>query len=178
MKLRTVRILNLIFCSVLILGAFLSAFLSEDYHPSAFLVLSLLALGMILFNLIFCRCPHCNTYLWRVTWAMDFCPYCGKTLKEEENAWYTDYERINYMQGTPAFFKNGGEDMILVTYKDGMRIHVGYDKTDSMFVISVLADDSRQAKEQPLAVHRVFGKTQLLTALQNTVHTWRDERIG
>lgn len=91
--------------------------------------------------------------------------------------WYDDFARLNYMQGELEAFENGGEDMLLVTYEDGMRIHVGYDSEEHEFVITVLENGTEEAKETPLAVERVFGQNKLLEVLQRTVHTYRDDKI-
>ncbi len=85
MKLRTVHIVNLVLCSVLIIGTFLVARLPDDYLLFGFIAVSLWALGIVIFNLIFWRCPHCHTYLWKVTWMMAYCPYCGASLKDENH---------------------------------------------------------------------------------------------
>ena len=179
MKFRAFRRFLSVAAIVLCIFAVVAAFIPIETLPIIHILLFLSVIAVAVLEIIFWRCPHCRTYLWKLPlWHAQYCPYCGQYLEDDENEWYTDYERINYLQGTPTFFENGSADMFVVTYADGMRIHVGYDQEDSMFVITVLADDSDQAKGQPLATHRVFGKSQCLTAIQNVVHTWRDDKIG
>ena len=36
--------------------------------------------GMMIFRVIFYRCPHCNAYLDRSTG--DYCPYCGENVNK------------------------------------------------------------------------------------------------
>ena len=38
-----------------------------------------LALALVIFNVIFNRCPKCGTYLWRTG---DFCTSCGEHLQK------------------------------------------------------------------------------------------------
>ncbi len=177
MKLHTAKRVIGIFGTVLLIAAIYGPFVPDGARAvyTVLLFLGIVALGVI--DALFWRCPHCHSYLYQINlWWAQYCPRCGGDLYDEENEWYSDYARLNYKHGELQVFENGGSDMLLVTYKDGMQIHVGYDSDEHQFVITVLADDSEEAKASPLAVHRVFGQNQLLTALQNTVHTWRDDK--
>ncbi len=159
------------------IGGIVALNVTGPFQVFCWIVLGIALVGCKIAEIIWWRCPHCHTYLWRVHfWWARCCPYCGERLLDEKNEWYTEYERLNYMQGDLQVFENGGKDMLLVTYKDGMQIHVGYDVQACEFVITVYGDSTEEAKANPLATHRVFGKAQLMTALQNIVHTWRDDK--
>ena len=43
---------------------------------------------LIIFLILFCfllffwwRCPHCDTFLWKLPWFAKYCPHCGNELE-------------------------------------------------------------------------------------------------
>lgn len=44
-------------------------------------VLVLLLLAYFVLTLFWCRCPHCNSYLFKLTPFATHCPFCGNELK-------------------------------------------------------------------------------------------------
>ncbi len=140
---------------------------------------AVVVLSVLVFLFVFSQCPYCHTVLFEesIYHNYRFCPHCGGDLLAEDSEWYDDYAEINYMQGDFEAFESDGKDMFLVSYKDGMRIHVGYDDFDHQYVISVFEREESYQETDPAEVYRVFSKAELITTLQNIVHTWRDPRI-
>lgn len=69
------RILNTI-AVVFVLALFVFfKFFTQTEIGVALLMLFLLAYIILCF--IWWRCPHCNSYLWRLTPFAIHCPYCG-----------------------------------------------------------------------------------------------------
>ena len=44
-------------------------------------VLVVLLLAYFVLTLFWCRCPHCNSYLFKLTPFATHCPFCGNELK-------------------------------------------------------------------------------------------------
>ncbi len=42
------------------------------------------AVAGVLFDFLWCRCPHCGQYLDRVALWADYCPRCGGRLDKKE----------------------------------------------------------------------------------------------
>ncbi len=169
---------------VLIVLMFCGIFIPEEYQMIYVITVCTLLIPLIILAVLFNRCPHCDTFIWprRTLWGTwkwgECCPHCGGYLLDECNEWYYAYDKLNYMRGNMQVFTYRGETMLTVTYTDGMIIHVGYDEQEHEFIITVLENDSDETKDTPLSVQRVFGETNLLEILQQTVHDFRDLRIG
>lgn len=48
---------------------------------TALLILVTAAIGYIILDIKWWRCPHCDTYLWRTTPFASYCPHCGNELE-------------------------------------------------------------------------------------------------
>ncbi len=176
------NILITVGCVALLILAACGAFIPEDYVAIYEITLGVILLPLGVFLFFRNRCPNCDSLLLprRIFGFVrydDCCPRCGADLRGEQEEAYGGYERLNYLQGELEVFEEYAETVLLVTYKDGMLIHVGYDEPEHEYVITVLNDGSDAAKETPLAVQRVFGRNKLLETLQETVHTWRDDKV-
>ena len=69
---------------ILILGTlvFLSLIIVGLFQMLAFLWVSvILCVALLVFNLMFWRCPHCGEHLGRD--VPTFCPHCGAKLEDE-----------------------------------------------------------------------------------------------
>ncbi len=173
-------ILSLVLIVMLFFDTF--GFIPDDYQMMYRITEGTLLVPLVILAILFNRCPHCDTFIWprRTLWGTwkwgECCPHCGGYLLDECNEWYYAYDKLNYMRGNMQVFEYRGETMLVVTYSDGMLIHVGYDEQEHEFIITVLENDSDQAKDSPLFVQRVFGETNLLKTLQQTIHEFRDNK--
>ncbi len=78
MKPKTVRQVFLIgFVAAILIGLFGAA--SES--KVSILIMVLLCFGLVIFQIMFHRCPHCGQYLGRNDGK--FCQHCGKPLDED-----------------------------------------------------------------------------------------------
>ena len=82
MKFKTKRIILLILALVVVavIGIFADRI---DKSPAVLGILAAIFVAYIVLCLIWCRCPHCNTYLRKISVFATHCPFCGKKFNEE-----------------------------------------------------------------------------------------------
>lgn len=44
-------------------------------------IVILFVLGFFLLTMVWCRCPHCKKYLWKLPIFAKYCPYCSDELE-------------------------------------------------------------------------------------------------
>ena len=80
MSFRTKKIILYTIGGVLITALFLfNGFLTESKLGIGLLVAALV--GYVILSLIWWRCPHCGSYLGKLSPFATFCPHCGQELK-------------------------------------------------------------------------------------------------
>lgn len=88
-------------------------------------------------------------------------------------SWDNEYKKLDLAQGKLQSFCNDDEDMLLITYKDGMQIDVGYIKEDKTYYITVVQDDTIESWNNPLGVYTANDKTKLPSELQKVIYKHR-----
>ena len=73
------RILNIVAIVFAITMLFFYKFLTETAIGITILI-SFLAIYFVL-TLLWWRCPHCNSYLWKLVPFATHCPYCGNEFE-------------------------------------------------------------------------------------------------
>ena len=66
------------------------------------------------------------------------------------------------------------QDMLLITYEDGMQIDVGYIEEDKTYYITVVKDDTMESWNNPLGEFATVDKSKLPTELQKAIYKFRN----
>ena len=87
---------------------------------------------------------------------------------------YIVYKKIDLAQGKLQSICDDDEDMLLITYEDGMQIDVGYIEDGKTYYITVVKDDTVESWNNPLGVFSTNDKSKLPTELQKAIHKFRN----
>ena len=98
-----------------------------------------------------------------------------KTYKLETSAsWDDKYKKLDLAQGKLQTICDDDQDMLLITYEDGMQIDVGYIEEDKAYYITVTKDDTTESWNDPLGVFSTNDKSKLPAELQKAIHKFRN----
>lgn len=87
--------------------------------------------------------------------------------------WDDVYKKLDLACGKLRSISDDCEDMLLITYEDGMQIDVGYVDEDKAYYITVVKDDSIESWNTPLEVFETCDKSQLPDILQKAIYKFR-----
>ncbi len=104
---------------------------------------------------------------------VEFMSFCTVYTTDEQN-WYDVYKRLNLAQGRLQTICDDDQDMLLITYEDGMQIDVGYIEDDKTYYITVVKDDTMESWNNPLGVFSTGDKSNLPTELQKAIRKFRN----
>ena len=74
------RILNALAFLLVIALLFFRDFLLET--PLGVFLLVVYVIAYAILTLVWWRCPHCNSYLWKLSPFAAYCPHCGEKLED------------------------------------------------------------------------------------------------
>lgn len=98
-----------------------------------------------------------------------------KIYKLETSAsWDDKYKELDLAQGELKTICDDDQDMLLITYEDGMQIDVGYIAEDKTYYITVVKDETMESWNNPLEVFSTGDKSKLPTELQKVIHKFRN----
>ena len=98
-----------------------------------------------------------------------------KTYKLQTSvSWDDKYKKLDLAQGKLQTICDDDQDMLLITYDDGMHIDVGYIEEDKTYYITVVKDDNMESWNNPLGVFSTVDKSKLPTELQKAIHKFRN----
>ena len=103
----------------------------------------------------------------------EFMSYCTVYNTDEQN-WYDVYKKLDLAQGKLQSICDDDEDMLLITYEDGMQIDVGYIEDDKTYYITVVKDDTMESWNNPLGVFSTNDKSKLPSELQKAIYKFRN----
>ena len=86
---------------------------------------------------------------------------------------FIEYEKLDLAQGKLQCICDDDEDMLLITYEDGMQIDVGYIEEDKTYYITIVKDDTIESWNNPLGVFSTGDKLKLTTELQKAINKFR-----
>ncbi len=104
---------------------------------------------------------------------IEFMSFCTVYTADEQN-WYDTYKKLDLAQGKLQTICDDDQDMLLITYEDGMQIDVGYIEEDKTYYITVVKDDTMESWNNPLGVFSTVDKSKLPTELQKAIHKFRN----
>ena len=103
----------------------------------------------------------------------EFMSLCAAYASDQQN-WYDPYKKIDLACGTLQSICDDDEDMLLITYEDGMQIDVGYMEEEKTYSITVVADDTMDSWNNPLGVLTTTDKSKLPCELQKEIYKFRN----
>ena len=86
--------------------------------------------------------------------------------------WWKFYETLHLYGGTANYIFDDFEDMIEISYPDGMLIDVGKAEDDNYYITVVSSDDEKGWRE-PLEIVSVADKKDLYGKIQETIEKHR-----
>lgn len=98
---------------------------------------------------------------------------CTAYTTDEQN-WYDVYKRLHLAQGKLQAICDDDQDMLLITYEDGMQIDVGYIEDDKTYYVTVVKDETMESWNDPLGVFSTGDKSKLPAELQKAIHKFRN----
>ena len=104
---------------------------------------------------------------------VEFMSSCTAYTTDEQN-WYDAYKRLDLAQGRLQTICDDDQDMLLITYADGMQIDVGYIEEDKTYYITVVKDDTMESWNDPLGEFATTDKSKLPTELQKAIYKFRN----
>ncbi len=102
----------------------------------------------------------------------EFMSYCTAHTSDEQY-WYDVYKKLDLAQGKLQTICDDDQDILLISYEDGMQIDVGYIEEDKTYYITVVKDDTMESWNNPLGVFSTNDKSKLPTELQKAIHKYR-----
>lgn len=91
-----------------------------------------------------------------------------------QSSWNDVYRKLDLARGKLVSISDDSEDMLLITYDDGMQIDVGYISDDNTYCITVVASDKIEDWNAPLGVFTVKDKSKLAPELQKAIYKFRN----
>ena len=89
--------------------------------------------------------------------------------------WYDEYSSLNLMDGNIRFILEDDEDMIKITYPDGMMIDVGKASMNGRYYITVVSSDDIDGWEHPLREVEIIDKSELYKNIQDVIFQHRNQ---
>ena len=93
--------------------------------------------------------------------------------KEKETKWWDEYQGLTLCNGKIRFILEDDEDMIEITYDDGMLIDVGRPTSTNYYCITVVASNDKTGWEKPISEIMVTDKHDLFRKIQETILKFR-----
>ena len=88
---------------------------------------------------------------------------------EKDDQWFNAYTSLDLCGGKLKTISDDDEDMLTITYPNGLVIDVGYISEENSYYITVVKDNSSNGWNSPIMQINVLKKSSLLDALQNTI---------
>jgi len=104
---------------------------------------------------------------------VEFMSLCTAHTSDEQY-WYDVYKKLDLAQGKLQAICDDDQDMLLISYEDGMQIDVGYIEKDKTYYITAVKDDTIESWNNPLGVFSTGDKSKLPTELQKAIHKFRN----
>ena len=89
-------------------------------------------------------------------------------------SWDDTYKQLDLAHGKLQSICDDEQDMLLITYEDGMQIDVGYIEEDKTYYITVVKDDTMKSWNHPLGIFSTNDKSKLPTELQKAIQKFRN----
>ena len=91
--------------------------------------------------------------------------------------WWQVYDTLDLRGGKVAYILDDDEDMIEITYPNGMLIDVGKAEHTRLYYITVVASDDTAGWQHPLYEQPISDKAALPACLQRVIHQLHRDRV-
>lgn len=102
----------------------------------------------------------------------EFMALCTAYTSSEQH-WDDVYKKLDLAGGMLQSICDDDQDMLVITYEDGMYIDVGYIEEEKTYYITVVEQETMEAWNNPLGVFSTCDKSRLPNELQKAIHTFR-----
>ena len=97
-----------------------------------------------------------------------------KFFKKRNKIWWWErYRELNLCNGEILFIADDEEDMIEITYADGMLIDVGKPMATNQYCITVVSSNDALGWKNPIQEITVANKEDLFQKMQETIFKFR-----
>lgn len=103
-----------------------------------------------------------------------FATYTDDEAEAYKPSWDSVYKELDLACGNLQSICDDDEDMLLITYEDGMQIDVGYIAENKSYCITVVSSDTMESWNAPLGVFITKDKSELATEIQKAVYKFRN----
>lgn len=83
--------------------------------------------------------------------------------------WYDAYSSLNLMGGDIRFILEDDEDMMVISYPDGMVIDVGKSSLNGKYYITVVSSGNTESWKHPLREIEIIDKSELYKNIQDVI---------
>ena len=87
--------------------------------------------------------------------------------------WHDDYKKLDLLGGKISFILEDDEDMIEITYHDGMLIDVGKSLSTGLYHVTVVSSNDVIGWQHPLYELSITARADLFAGIQNAINTFR-----
>ena len=87
--------------------------------------------------------------------------------------WWQVYDTLDLRGGKAVYILDDDEDMLEITYPDGMLIDVGRADSTGLYYITVVVSNDVAGWQHPLYEQPVSDKAVLPSCLQQVIHHYR-----
>lgn len=102
--------------------------------------------------------------------------FFSKNHFNSKEPWWKIYESLNLFGGELKSICDDDEDMLEITYEDGMMIDVGMYSYKNCYCITVVSSNSTDGWRNPLAKIDVHNKKDLFNKIQDTIIKFRTQK--
>lgn len=90
--------------------------------------------------------------------------------------WWKFYETLHLYGGIANYIFDDFEDMIEISYPDGMLVDVGKSDDDGNYYITVVSSDDEKGWQKPLEIISVADKKDLYGKIQDAIEKYRKQQ--
>ena len=87
--------------------------------------------------------------------------------------WQNEFAALDLHGGKISFICNDDEDMIEITYHDGMLIDVGKSLSTGLYHVTVVSSNDIIGWQHPLYELSISARADLFAGIQNAINTFR-----
>ena len=87
--------------------------------------------------------------------------------------WQKEFKPLELRGGNISYICNDDEDMIEITYPDGMLIDVGKALSTGLYYVTVVASNDLAGWQHPLYEIAVYERAKLFCSIQSTIDHFR-----
>ena len=95
-------------------------------------------------------------------------------MKTTKHQWWDIYENLSLFGGELAIYSDDSEDMLTITYPNGLMIDVGCYGDNKIYCITIVPADTKDGWQSILAEIKVDNKLNLPVKIQDAILAYRN----